>query len=300
MKTLICTISLLTLLAACGTLQQTAMVNDDVYNIPDRQAMATAKTMEQPATEDASGTDDYYNPAEAKRTSGYRDYYDLAYNDPYYYNYGRFGFGTGIGSYGPGWGMGLSYGWPTSFGSLGIGYGMGTGLYGYDPYWGNSWMSGYGYSPYYGYNPYGYYGYGNYGYGYGGYGAGYGPYQGPWGGCYGCYEPIGYNNVVYSHRPSLATGNDAAIAPAPRTMVRNPAGLLPGSPIASPGSTPAQRPTATPRQNRHFNSPEPPSRTFDRGSGERPTRSFEPSPSRSTGGNFGGGGGERISSPRPR
>jgi hypothetical protein len=68
----------------------------------------------------------YYDPAESQRAnSAYRDYYDMAYNDPYYYNYGRFGFGSGISSFGPSYGMGLSYGWPTSFGSMSVGYGMG-------------------------------------------------------------------------------------------------------------------------------------------------------------------------------
>lgn len=293
------------LVSACGSMQEVATVQDDVYDIPDRQALAAAALAEPPA-EAPSAMDDYYNPSESRSArSADRDYYDMTYNDPYYYNYGRFGFGSGIGSYGRGYGMGLRYGWPTSFGSMSIGYGAG---YGYDPYWNNSWMSGYGY------DPYGYYGYGNYGYGYGGYGSGYGPYQGPWGGCYNCYEPSGYGNVVYSHRPSMsagsagAAGSSTAIAP---RMMRNPASLLPdASPSRSPavgtgrsiGTRPAlenSRPTGTrpgrtttPRTATPTRTPameSRPSRTFDFGGGT--------SPSRPEGGNGGGG---RTTSPRPR
>ena len=111
-------------------------MSDDVYDIPDRQAMAaaTAEKQQARATEPAGSTDAYYDPAQSQTgNSAYRDYYDMAYNDPYYYNYGRFGFGSGIGSFGPNYGMGLSYGWPTSFGSVSLGYGVGYGAgYGYD------------------------------------------------------------------------------------------------------------------------------------------------------------------------
>lgn len=281
---------LILLLSACGTLRETSGIADDVYDIPDRQAMAAtaAAKQEQRSTQTPDSEQDYYSP-EASRmaNSADRDYYDMAYNDPYYYNYGRFGFGSGIGAFGPSYGMGLSYGWPTSFGSMSIGYGIGYGGgYGYDPYWGNSWMSGYGY------DPYGYYGYGNYGYGYGGYGMGYGPYQGPLGGCYGCYEPVGYTNTVYGHRNSVASGGSVgnnAVA-TPRSM-RNPAALLPEAAPAR-NFTPVQERNARPAR----------SITPDRGREARPQsparnwNSAPETPSRS--GNDAGGG--RTYSPRPR
>ncbi len=289
---------MLLLLASCASLQDTALSGDDVYDVPDRTAVAVSTGPEEQPVAPAAHAEDYYDAAEARSASTYRDYYDLTYNDPYYYNYGRFGFGTGIGSYGPGWGMGLSYGWPTSFGSMGIGYGFSPGMYGYDPYWNNSWMSGYGYLPYHGYDPFGYYGYGQYGYGYGGYGMGYGPYQGPWGGCYGCYEPISYGSAVYSHRPSMSSshGSSPSISPTPRMAARNPAGLLrDSSPTRINSITGAPQ-----RQDRRLSVPETPSRTLGREPVTRPSRNFEntPSmPSRSSGGNSGGG---RVTSPRPR
>lgn len=293
------------LLPACTTLRNATAANDDVYDLPDREAMAAARAVDQQSSAAQQDNNDYYDAAQAKQAgSAYRDYYSMTYNDPYYYNYGRFGFGSGIGGYGPGMGMGISYGWPTSFGSMGISYGTGFG-YGYNPYWSNSWMSGYGYSPYSGYNPYGYYGYGNYGYGYGGYGMGYGPYQGPFGGCYGCYEPVGYGNTVYSHRPAMASGSTGTtVAPAPRMMMRNPAGLIPDAPPARStgfdgGRTPAAR-SAQPDNMQRM-----PDRSMNRQTESRPMRSFEnssPAPTRSFGGSFGGGGGggRSISSPRPR
>lgn len=287
----------LLLLSACGSLQETATVSDDVYDIPDRRAMAAAAAASQQHAADNDAGDAYYDPAEARQAGSLdRGYYDMAYNDPYYYNYGRFGFGTGIGSYGPGYGMGLSYGWPTNFGSMSVGYGFGSGMYGYDPYWGNSWMSGYGMYPY------SYYGYGNYGPGYGGYGMGYGPYQGAWGNCYACYEPNWNGSTVYSHRPSMAGGASTGTTTAPR-MMRPRGGLLDtGSPMRnqtySPGRT-GSRPSGTgnrpigidqsKRSNQSTTRPTQKTRSFDFGGS---------SPSRSSG-NSGGGGG-RITSPRPR
>lgn len=294
---------LLLMASACSTLQETAMSGDDVYDIPDRLVVAMAPAPRD--TEAPPATDDYYDPAESARAeSAQRGYYDLAYNDPYWYNYGRFGFGSSISSFGPGFGMGLSYGWPTSFGSMSIGYGTSYGSWGYDPYWSNSWVSGYGYNPYspFGYgHPFGYYGYGNYGYGYGGYGMGYGPYQGPWGGCYGCYEPIGYQNLVYSHRPSVASGVAGSTVPGmPRMAVRNPASLLTPPQAAE---TPAFRQDREgTRRTDRITVPEAPTRQLERRPAQRPTRTFDldhARPSRSTGGDFGGGGGRTVS-PRPR
>ena len=308
MKTHAPLLSLVLLLSACGTLRETASTADDVYDVPDRAAMAAKADAEQQARQQrqpqakapASSDQDYYDPQQSQNTnSAYRDYYDMAYNDPYYYNYGRFGFGSGINSFGPSYGMGLSYGWPTSFGSMSVGYGVGYGNgYGYNPYWGNSWTSGYGagYNPFgygpYGYDPYGYYGYGNYGYGYGGYGQGYGPYQGPWGGCYGCYEPVGYTNAVYGHRGSIAssTTGDQSTNSAPR-MMRNPASLLPSATpsrnvIRVPDGSARPSRTTTPTRDRNVG-PETPARNWN---------TTPQTPSRS--GNDAGGG--RINSPRPR
>ena len=291
MKTITYLIPTLLLLSACGSLRDTSSYSDDVYDVPDRQALAAKAAAEQPA-QGQNSSDDYYNPSESRNAnSADRDYYDMTYNDPYYYNYGRFGFGTGIGSYGPSYGMGMSYGWPTSFGSMSIGYGTGYGAgYGYNPYWGNSWMSGYGY----GYDPYGYYGYGNYGYGYGGYGSGYGPYQSPLGGCYGCYEPTGYGTVVYSHRPSMTSGSYSTTAPNAPRMMRNPAGLLDATPSRSPSYNNDRSTNSRPER---ILSPRNNSRTIERQPESRPSRTWDSggsSPSRS------GGGGGTISSPRPR
>ncbi len=298
-------------LSACSTLRDTA-VGDDVYDVPDRAAMAQTRAAAKSSAPATAPSDDYYSPAESERLNQRRDYYDLTYNDPYYYNYGRFGFGAGISSFGPAYGMGIGYGWPTSFGSMSISYG--TGFHGYNPYWSNSWMSGYGYSPY-GYSPYdpfGYYGYGRYGVGYGGYGMGYGPYYSPWGRCFGCYEPTGYNSVSYGHRPSMAAGSGAApvASPTPR-MMRNPASLMPDAPrnaTARPDNPvnerrPQRVGTPAPRTTDQNMQREPAYRAPRQES--RPTRNWgvesAPSPSRSTGGNFGGrDGGGRITSPRPR
>lgn len=300
MKTITYLIPMFLLLSACGTMQNTTSYADDVYDIPDRQVLAAQAAAEQ-QTQERSTADDYYDPSGSREATGAdRDYYDMTYNDPYYYNYGRFGFGTGIGSYGPSYGMGMSYGWPTTFGSMSIGYGTGYGAgYGYNPYTSNSWMSGYGY------DPYGYYGYGNYGYGYGGYGSGYGsgygPYQSPWGGCYGCYEPTGYGTVVYSHRPSMTSGSYNTSAPSAPRMMRNPAGLLDATPsrnatfynTRNSNSRPGGRIVA-PRTNSN-------TKKIEREPASRPSRTWDSgtsSPSSPGGGSNSGGG--RISSPRPR
>lgn len=323
-------ITLSMLLAACSTLRDTASAVDDVYDIPDRTALAEKRAAADRVAEAPRESQDYYDPAESQRTGVSRDYYDMAYNDPYYYNYGRFGFGGNVGGFGPNMGMGLSYGWPTSFGSMGLYYGSGTGMYGYNPYWSNSWMSGYGYWPSnygYGYDPYGYYGYGNYGPGWGGYGMGYGPYYSPLGRCYGCYEPISYGNTVYMHRPSLSGGSTAnGDTRAPR-MGRNPASLMPS---VMPGRTGQdQAPQMGPIRPDRVTTPRTPSRngTMEREPVTRPSQTtppsrtrpqarpqtrpqtrpesrpgsgidFNQSPSRSSGGSFGGGG-QRVTSPRP-
>ncbi len=286
-------------------MRETTAVRDDVYDIPDRQALATAaasRDSEQPAAQQQQ--DDYYDPQQAPNSDAGRDYYDMTYNDPYYYNYERFGFGSTIGSFGPSYGMGLNYGWPTSFGSMSLGIGTG---YGYNQYAGNSGMGGYGYNPY---DPYGYYGYGNYGSGYGGYGmgyGGYGAYQGPWAGSY-IPPGSGYGNtgdsyssgVVYGHRPSISAGagNTNEATPSPR-MYRGPVGLLQsdGQPRQSSSMQNVRardpRTITVPNANDRNNQSRPtegrPTPNWGFGTGDSPSRS---------GGNDGGGG--RVNAPRPR
>jgi hypothetical protein len=131
------------LLGACGTMQETTQVRDDVYDIPDRTVTASAATSPSsaPDTEPQSTEQDYYDEGESRSQGDYlsrRDFYDMTYNDPYWYNTGRFGWNMGFSSWGPSYGF--NYGWPTSWGGVSVGFGSGY----YNPYWGNSWMSGYG------------------------------------------------------------------------------------------------------------------------------------------------------------
>ncbi|HMW96987.1 MAG TPA: hypothetical protein PJ983_07035, partial [Flavobacteriales bacterium] len=126
MRTTIRLFSAALLLGACGTVRETAQVRDDVYDIPDRSVVASAHgggSTSDVGTAQASADEDYYNEQDASQYAQ-GSYYDRTYNDPYW-SRNRFGFGYG-GGYG---GM---YG-GSSFG------------YGYNPYWNNSWQSGYGY-----------------------------------------------------------------------------------------------------------------------------------------------------------
>ena len=111
-------------------MQTTTMVRDDVYDIPDRTPVLAAASAEEPI--EAPSTEDYYDPGQAE-TYNTRSYNDITYNHPQWYNYGRFTFGMGVSSWGPNYGMGMGYGSPGLYGdSFG------------NPYWGNSYMSGYG------------------------------------------------------------------------------------------------------------------------------------------------------------
>ncbi len=314
MRTFLPIIPAILLLVACGSLQETTHVRDDVYDIPDRTVVASRTPVEPaPAEEPAEkSTEDYYSPREADRyTPG--SYYDRTYNDPYWYNSGRFGFGMSLNNWGPSYGMGLSYGWPgnnTMFNSP-------TGWY--DPYWENSWQSGYGAwnNPYY--NNYGYYSpwnqgyYDPYAYGYGyGYGNGYGPYQGPYGNCCTCYQPVGFgSSVIVSHRPSMSGGgssNGAGIDVTPR----NPVSLLrTDRPATRP---PAERPSSerwnTKGSERPADRRPPAHRTNDNDRGRaHPEKANEHQresrPSFNTGGSQdggdrSGGGSSPSTSPRPR
>ena len=81
MKTITYLFPMLLLLSACGSLRDTTAYSDDVYDVPDRQAMAAKAAAEQPAQAQDS-SDDYYNPSESRNSnSADRDYYDMTYND---------------------------------------------------------------------------------------------------------------------------------------------------------------------------------------------------------------------------
>lgn len=308
------------LMTACGSLHETAQVRDDVYDIPDRTVVASVEPASAAPANDQQ--DDYYDPGTA-RDQERRDYYAMTYNDPHYYNYGRFGFGTSIGGWGPGfgssfgygmgagmgYGMGLSYGWPyssTMFNSP-------TGWY--DPYWQNSYMSGYGawgypygtYNPY-GYNPFGMNGYYDpYGYGYG-YGSGY--YMGPCGSYYGGYVPYSSSPTVVAHRPGMGgsgiTSNGNGVTNQPR-MMRSPAYNLlePAHPVRTPRtnrdgnwSTRPANPAPAPSRNTDYARPA----RRERGNDSAPV--FRMDNGSRGGGSWGGGGGGGGStptvSPRPR
>ncbi len=204
------------LLAACGSLQETAQVRDDVYDIPDRTAVASVKPMATPDPEPEISNDDYYDPNEAKQADR-SNYWDQTYNDPNWYNRGRFGFGYGMNSWG---GSGLSLGYSSGWGNTWFNGPGGM----YNPYWGNTWQSGYGAwgSPYGYYNPWNGGIYDPWGWNYGG-GFGYNPFAyswGPswygdpyccgWGGGWGGggFWPIsdGGTRHIVAHRPAMSGG----------------------------------------------------------------------------------------------
>lgn len=310
------------LMASCGTTRSTtASVDDDVYfspsNAPVKASVGRGAPPPEPEPEPAPSTDDYYD-ANTSQSLGSGNYYDMTYNDPYYYNYGRFGFnsspmGWQTGWNGPGWGggmMGGDFGWYSRMGwgagwqGVGMGWGYGSSIYSgfYRPGWVyDPWMSP---------NPWGYGGMGM-GYGYGT-GYGYGNYYGPWGNCYSCYAPVVVgdswsNNTVVAPRRSVGSGGAGTGVGTRRMPVRNSVGLAPVPVDRNPDvrrtpavdrrpSTPANdpgrsRPTTLPDRSRERSTParEPsraaPSRNHD--GGGRST----PAPSRGGG----GGGGTRTS-----
>ncbi len=328
---IICT-SLGLLLASCASMRDTASVRDDVYYLPSREpAVAAApvqpRSSQSPAQQDQVA-DDYYDQRTSRDLGTDRNYYDMAYNDPYYYNYGRFGFGSGMGMMGwqtgwagPGWGMGMGYG--TGWGGPGmgsgwnmsLGYGLGGGYY--DPWYGgwgypyhmNAWNRPWGMAPWR--DPWmGGYGWGN--------------YYGPYGNCYACYAPVvvgGSSGVSVGHRPSLSGGggsSGAGTVHQPRSAVfRDPVGLTPSTRMDDvPGIG-----RSTYERDRSFNAPRPQQdnsriRGFEqRGGGSQRDGGLQRggsfdrgggidrggTPSRSGGSSGGGGGGGRtITSPRPR
>ena len=219
---------------SCATIQPTADVRDDVYFLPSMGPAVTSVEAMNPTREEVpSGqpTDDYYDANTSQQLGADRSYYDMTYNDPYYYNYGRFGFGTGLSGYqtgwnGPGWGMGM--GIDNGYGSMGYGGGncWGSG-FGNGMGWGGGWNS----NPYNSWNnPYTTFGscyidpYYNNGYGYGN-------YQSPFGSCYSCYTPVivgGTSNVVVAHRPAMGSGGGMRTSPGTsRSTLRDPIRLVP-------------------------------------------------------------------------
>jgi hypothetical protein len=316
--------------ASCGTTRSTtASVDDDVYFRPSmapvRASTNGGAAYDEPAAQmpTATPSDDYYNEDTSKSLGTDGGYYDVTYNDPYYYNYGRFGFnaspmGWQTGWNGPGWGGSMMNG--MGWGSGWQGYSLGW-RYGTSALWG-SYRPGWVYNPYISPNPWGWnnWGYGGLGYGYGygnGYGYGYGNYNSPWGSCYSCYSPVvigdgssGGSIMVTPRRPLGSSGG--AVNGTRRMPVRNPVGLAPmandrsrtfqgrrdaidrttRTPNVNPGrSQPVTRTDRT--RERSTPSRDPgrmaPSRGFDSGGGGR----FSPAPSRGGGG--GGGGGVRTS-----
>ncbi len=223
------------LLTGCGSMQNTTAVRDDVYFMPS-DAPAVVATPDKPTPDEVERmepVEDYYDPGTAAQESR-RGFYDMTYNDPFYYNYGRFGFGTQLGWQsgwnGPGWGMGMGWnsggGWNDPWMNMSMGWGSPY----YDP-WG--WNRPWGWNQPWGWNrPYGW----NRPWGYDPWSGGYGPYHGPWGGCYSCYAPVvigGGNQVVERPRTGLG-GGTRPVTGQPRLTTRDPAGLRPSLDHASP------------------------------------------------------------------
>ncbi len=314
-------------LASCGSMAPSTAVRDDVYYMPST-APPVASTRSQAGAE-PSGTrsdvqEDYYDPGTAEQFDDRRTYYDMAYNDPYYYNYGRFGFGAnmgmgmGMGGWqtgwaGPGWGMGWGMG--PSMG-MGMGWGMGPswvgmGMYdhwnlplGWNPSWGWNRPIGMGWnSPYGWHDPYmGGYGYGN--------------YFGPGGSCFSCYTPVvigggSPSNTIVGHRPSMSgsgagnTGSGGNVQP--RMIVRDPVGLNrdqlgTGRSSLPSGTRPARGVDRTPQPALgRDRSSSPQRQVIPRGSRTEPSRGFDRGGSIDRGGAGGfdrggsspGGGGSR-------
>lgn len=211
------------LLSGCAGTMNAVQHEDDVYFMPSQAPPAASAGMDQKANAPSAEvtpvpSDDYYDEGTSKRLGTDRSYYDMAYNDPYYYNYGRFGFGSGwqSGWNGPGWGMGYGWGNP--------GYGW-NGPWGYGNSWG--WNQPYGWGgDYWGYGSYNGWGYGGYnGWGWNNYGGYYGNYWSPMGPCHSCYTPIIVGGSSYvGHRLPLNRSSGGSGAFVPRG-VRDPVSL---------------------------------------------------------------------------
>jgi hypothetical protein len=293
------------LITGCGSMQNTTAVRDDVYFMPSDEpvtASSRSSRTDVPAKPDPQEVErmepveDYYDPGTAAQEAQ-RGFYDMTYNDPYYYNYGRFGFGTQLGWQngwnGPGWGMGMGSGWGMGSG-FGMGMGWNSGMGWNDPWysmnmgWGNNfhdpwgWNSPWGWNQPMGWNrPWGW----NQPWGWNRpwmndpWMGGFGPYQGPWGGCMTCYSPVvigGGSQVVVRPRTGLG-GGTRPVSGQPRMITRDPAGLRPAMGSAAPGrqiTRPATgtRPAVQPR-NGDRTSP-----GIQREPGTRPTTRPTPRP----------------------
>lgn len=305
--------------SSCTTMRTASDVRDDVYYMPsEAPALATTAPAAPVEPERTVIQDDYYDDGAAKQYGPVGgNFYDAAYNDPYYYNTGRFGFGMGTGMMGwqtgwngPGWGMGMGYGWGGGW-SMGFGYGTGW----YDPFWGPGWGSPYwGWGRPWGWNrPWGWGGWGSPWYDpwYGGYGYG-GPYMGPYGGSY-CYNPVvvgGSSGVVVGHRPSTNGGGASGQGGGgtrPQMQLRDPVGLVRPETNRASGTLPQDRgsiagpteifsrPAERPIDRGGINRPpqeRPVTRTPGSTRESRPNRSYERgsgNPSRGSGVERGGG-----------
>lgn len=246
-------------LASCGSTQSLVQHDDDVYFMPSKARATAAAAAPSGRTPKGDGSaaegDDYYDPGTANRLGTQRGYYDMAYNDPYYYNYGRFGFGSGMGLgmgmgwqsgwSGPGWGMG--FGWGDPWMNMSMGWGSGWGMarpWGWNDPWGWNRPYGWGGMGYGGWGGMGYNGWGWNGWDY------YGNYWSPYGPCRTCYVPMvigGGSNVHIGHRPATnrgAAGSSDMVRP---RMARDPIGLTPSrKPDPFTPVTPQERPQLRP------------------------------------------------------
>ncbi|MBK8226361.1 MAG: hypothetical protein IPK70_04205 [Flavobacteriales bacterium] len=297
------------ILGSCTTTQPLVQHDDDVYFMPSTaKAASNAQEPEPSASKpeaEEPANDDYYDPDAAAASGAQRGYYDMAYNDPHYYNYGRFGFGSGMGWQsgwnGPGWGMGMGWGnggmgmnngwndpWNQPWGMNNPWGGFGGWNYGGNMNWYNGGYGGWGYPGYGGWGTGGYngWGYGGYtGWGWGNWDYGYGSYWGPYGPCRTCYVPVvigGSSNTYVGHRPpSNRSSNTGSSGSFPR-MARDPIGLAPNKPLSEPSrsigeqSRPGLRPAQPLTEPIRVREPRPVERPMERKPSVGPNRERQP------------------------
>ncbi|HRD51256.1 MAG TPA: hypothetical protein PKY96_01275 [Flavobacteriales bacterium] len=312
------------LLGSCSVTQPLAQHDDDVYFMPSQAKAAPVAEAPDPVRDQSSAeapsNDDYYDPEASAQSRSQRGYYDMAYNDPYYYNYGRFGFGSGMGWQngwnGPGWGMGFGWGnggwgmnngwndpwnqpWGMNnawggFGGWNYGGYMGWGFGGFNNGWGMGGYNGWGYGGYngWGWNNWDYYGYGS--------------YWGPYGPCRTCYVPViigGGSSTYVGHRPSSSGSAGSGSGTQRPRMARDPVGFTPAiGPRTEPTrpigdqQRPGLRPIAPSVEPGRVREPRQPERAIERKPVTAPTRERQPGFERSPSPSF-----ERSSpSPAPR
>jgi hypothetical protein len=274
-----CTIGLLLVgLVACTNQRPLGQVKDDVYDIAPPAPMAASS-----APVDGGIEDEYFDPNEAQKFQD-RGYYDMAYNDPYWYNYGRFGFGQTVSPFGSSmYSMGLGGSPYSPWSSWNDPFGNSMWGSWNDPFANNWSMWGHPCGPYYG-GP--------------SWGMAAGPYMGwgyydAWGNCWGCYQPCAYsapvNNtsapVIVAPRRApgqgtVAGGSGTSTPPA----IAHPFTPSPRSPVSLRSAPPPpQRPSISAAPERNIKPPQVPnSDTWS-----SPSRST-PTP----------GGGGRVITPR--